>query len=297
MSSPLRLIPFGGCQIHNPMSALQKQGGVEGRAYRKMGFRRTPLAVTIGATQQLSRYLTGEIELPVWLKGVLWDQPDLELKDAAAILAEQDAGLFEFFTDDEVVADGYFLSTHLFQSKVIGPIAKIGKDEARMARMWLGEGVFKQKEDLRAELEPQVRQLLPLESEADEWLHQAVAAARGRRIDLAERTQMFREVKQRLPFECFICLHVFRYFADARVISWPPEFIGESVQLARDTGTPMFDPAPIVAKHGTAEVLESDLRHYRPDRFSLMGEEMIAFIERERNQGDDWPAAAIAAAL
>jgi hypothetical protein len=279
------------------MSALQKQGGVEGRAYRKMGFRRTPLAVTMGATDQLSRYLVGEIDLPAWLKGVLWDQPDLELKDPAAILAEQDAGLFEFFTVDDVVADVYFLSTHVYQSKVIGPIAKIGKDEARMARTWLGEGVFKQKEDVRAELEPQVRKLLPLETEADEWLHHAVAAARGRRIDRAERTRMFREVKQRLPFECFMCLHVFRYFADARVISWPPEFIDESMQLARDTGTPIFDPAPIVAEHGTGEVLEPDLRHYRPDRFALMGEEMIAFIENERSGGNAWPEPAVAAAL
>jgi hypothetical protein len=279
MSRVLRVLPLGGCQVHNPLNALHKERLVDASAFKSMGFRRTPVSVTMATTRQLAAYLVGDLELPDWFKSVTWEQVE-GLAPSIQVIRDQDYAFLEFFTTQEICVRGLYLNNNTFQSAVIGELAKIGPEEARLGRLWLNDGVFKQQEGLREQYARDITAILPIRSQRDEWLHMAIDEARGVTFALPERIAMLEEVGKYLQIPMALCVHVFKYLSDARPVSWPPDFITESLALAEASKLPIFNPAPMVERLGVAEVLGSDSRHYRPDRYLVVGHEMLHFLNR-----------------
>jgi len=89
----------------------------------------------------------------------------------------------------------------------------------------------------------------------------------------------FRRMRELLNCPMMVCLYIFRYMPDGRAISWPAGYREEVLAAAAELDLPVFDPAPLVVKHGPASVLAAGFSHYRPKFLPVVGEALVEFAQ------------------
>jgi hypothetical protein len=275
--SKIVVLPFGGCQLNGPVSALWDTRQVT-PVYKAMGWRRTPFAFTPKAALQLLGYCRGTLEIPRLVRRLCY--PDYDYEPSASATAIPDTAnivLLEPNTPVDILYEGFSLSQQEVQKFIVTEIRDRYPELTKPANRWKSEGMFKQNEELRAAAAAQILKVFRPESEEDELLVAVVRDARAHMADAAELRRGVEEVRDAVSGRFGLVLYTMQYMPDGRPISWPADFKDNLVAVAQALDLPIFEPAEVIIRHGVQNALK-DFRHYFDEFKPTAGEALIKFI-------------------
>jgi hypothetical protein len=260
--APLMILTFGGCTLNNPLGVLSRQKLVT-PIYKKMGFRATPYALSSSAAVQLLDFVTGEREIPVFVRKLCYGDPFHEpTPEQSALVHQADLILVEMSTPIEFKFQNFILNSNRFEEVIVDSLRSL-EGTKKLASKWRS-ALMNQLEDQRAEIAAELLSQLPSETEHDRWVRTFVGEARSDRINVDRMVEDLDQIRQRVRLPLALLMHNFRYMPDGRPIAWPGEFRNETFAVAERLGVPCLDLAPFVAAYGVPQVMADDMRHWRP---------------------------------
>jgi hypothetical protein len=273
------VLPFGGCQLNGPVSALWDSRAVT-PVYKAMGWRRTPFAFTPQAALQLLEFCRGTRQIPRLIRRLCY--PDYDYEPSAAARAIPDSAnivLLEPNTPVDIVYEGFTLSQQEVQKFIVTEIRDRYPQLTKAANRWKSEGLYKQNEDLRAATAAEILKVFRPQNEEDEVAAAVVRDARAHIADLAELRRGVTQVRDSVSGRFGLVLYTMQFMPDGRPISWPADFKDNLVQVAQDLDLPIFEPAEIIIEHGVQTALK-DFRHYFDEFKPTAGEALLKFIRK-----------------
>lgn len=269
--SPLRILNMGSCGIHNPQLVLNKAGRVP-YLWSKFGFKRTPYALSSGATLQLFDFCTGERQLPLETRLLTYLDPNQPTAETREALFETDVILVEMSTPIEYLLDGAIVNINRIGECVFKPLRDLM--DRKVVNQWASALL----QGDEAKRKPATDALLAkMPKDADKSIVSLVNELRTRRVGVDDMVRDLSALRERLPRPMGLVLFDFRYMPDGRAIEWPAGFKTEQAEVARRLDLPTLDFAPIVEKLGTAATMRPDLSHWQEEAYPLQAEMIYDF--------------------
>ena len=133
----ISITPFGGCGLHNPLAQVFKRAGEPG-IFGQMGFRNTPFSLSANTNHQLIDYVTGEIDLPDWIRSLAYADGDTQpTKKQGQLIYSGDVALVEMSTPTEFVFQGTLLNINRFEETILNDMAELSSERKIISR-WKG---------------------------------------------------------------------------------------------------------------------------------------------------------------
>ena len=258
----LTYLSLGGCPLNNPLLSLIRRK-LAASIHVQMGFRRTPFSLSSGGALQLVNFGLGKIEIPRWVRGLCYGDPNHVPNPAQqARHASADVVLIEMSTPIELVLDGYVLNQNRFKEVVIAPLQRLDDGARKLASRWMNEGLQKQNEGYRVSSAAALLELIPNNSEQNSLLRDTISRTHARHVREPEIFAGLKQVVETLNKPTAVVLHNYSYMPDGRPIIWPSDFKDNSRAAAERLGIPVYDPAILVNRHWGKNVMMADMRHY-----------------------------------
>jgi hypothetical protein len=276
----VRPIPFGGCNLHNPVLQASQDGRLD-RRYRDASARRNwLLTLSPRAMIQAHEFLTGAKTIPADLQRLYTGEEGFfePAPNAPEILEECDVAIIEISTPYEFVYRDLILNVNRL-SEFFTEYCQATGTPQRGFEAWR-TALLKQQHDKAAELGAALEESL-VEPEWD-GIHLADLIGGIRCIELGvdETTDLVAQLRDRIGKPVGMVIHNFRFMPDGRAISWPTSFKRDSVEVAQRLGLPTLDLAPRVVEHGATLVVAEDGRHWNPGTgMALVGSWLAEFAE------------------
>ncbi len=272
----IRALPFGGCGLNTPINLLHRQHRTMGM-YREIGFKRTPYALSSSGAVQLLDFLTGQRNIPLWLRRLCYGDPEHEPDERQAKLAfTADLALVEMSTPIDLQFDGVVLNVNRFKEVVL-PALKASLAPPKLVSRWYS-ALMNQRHEVHQQSTAELLPLLPDTSDEERQLLLLVRGVTSRRLSVDMMTEHLGSIRERLDMPFAIIHHNFQYLPDGRPVSWPAEFKGESLEVARRLNVPALDFLPFVVSNGVARVVAVDNRHWNIDFYPEIAEHLSAFM-------------------
>ena len=275
----LNVLSFGGCTVTNPLLNLSKRK-LAAPVYRRMGFRRSPYALSPRAIMQLWAFCEGELEIPERIWRLVY--ADAETKPDGShshLLTDVDCVLVEISTPYELLLDGFVLNHNrvLEQLRLCLPE---NKRSVKIASRWRS-AVMAEKYDER----DAVAELLLPDLTSDPFMCDMATHMlwnmTSTRTGLDGMTDVFSHLKRSSTAPIGIVLHNFHYMPDGRAIIFPPDLNEQIGQIAEAENMPVYDPAGMVRQYGVETALMDDYRHWNATFYPVVADGMYAFMQSE----------------
>lgn len=268
------ILPLGGCLLHGPISHYQRTVRPVTARLSTRGVLRETYA--IGEMFQLIDYLDGVITIPREVKPFLGMDNDFEPISTFDFRRDTDIVMIEPNTSTEILFDDFILNRTGVIAEIVEPIRKLDSttEMAKKTHTWLNKGVIGgdvfMKKAIGKELAALVAGRLP------GWriIGDILRTATSRQADVQEDMEA---LHQALDHPMALMTFAFEYLPDGQPVSWPANFIDDTVAAARKLGTPIFEPSKLVAEHGIEHALKPDRRHYADDFVPIMGKAIVDF--------------------
>jgi hypothetical protein len=277
----VRPLPFGGCNLHNPILRASQDGRID-RRYRDASARRNwLLTLSPGAMIQAQDFLTGEKTIPPELQTLYTgEEGHFEpAPNAADVIGECDVAILEISTPYEFSYRDLILNVNRL-GEFFGEFCAATGTPKRNFEAWR-TALLKQQADKAKEL----GEVLTSSLEQPVWegveLADLIANLRCRELGVDETTQLVAQLRDRIGKPAGMVIHNFRFMPDGRAISWPTDFKKNSVEVADRLGLPTLDLAPLVVENGATLVVAEDGRHWNPvTGMPLVGSWLAEFAEK-----------------
>jgi hypothetical protein len=283
-ATPLvRPLPFGGCNLHNPILRAAQDGKIDNRYRHASAHRNWLLTLSPGAMIQAYEFLSGAKTIPSDLQRIYTGEEGYfePAPNAAEILGECDVAIVETSTPYEFVYRGLILNVNRL-SEFFSEYCQATGTPQRNFDAWR-TAHLKQQPDKAKELGDALKQsLVQPEWDGVDLIH-LIDNLRCDPLGVDETTKLLGELRERVGKPIGMIIHNFRFMPDGRAISWPTEFKRDSVEVARRLGVPMLDLAPLVVEHGATLVVAEDGRHWNPGAgMALVGSWLAEFADSVR---------------
>ena len=276
MSRPIRLLTFGGCGLNNMVATLSRSKETA-MMYAEMGFRNTPFALSSPASVQLLDFVTLRRVVPAFVRRLCYGDPKhVPNEKQAQVAATADIVVVEMSTPIEYLYDDFVLNINRFE-EVMLPALKDYDIPPKLVSRWRS-ALLKNFDDKRTELAAQLLEMMPELPEKDAWIRAFLAHTHSRYVTSDRMVEDLDEIRARSGVQLALIHHNFQYMPDGRPVSWPPEFKGLSLDVAKRLQAPALDFAPFVQEHGTSRVMASDNRHWNPDFYEKISEHFLKFL-------------------
>jgi hypothetical protein len=271
----IRITPFGGCGLHNPLAKFFRDNGITG-VLSQTGFRSTPFSLSANTNHQLIDFLTGKIEIPEWIQPLAYSDPDVcPTEEQGQQIFTGQIALVEMSTPTEYTFEGVLLNINRFEDVILSSLDELGPERKLIGR-WKG-ALRRANEDLRKGLAQDIYHYISKGTPERKNVARFVRDTSSRMLDVDEMTQSLGRLRDRLGIPVAMLLHNFNFMPDGRPVSWPADFKANSAEVARRLNIPTLDLAEVVAKEGVEKVMAPDLRHWNPNHFAALGEKMSDF--------------------
>jgi hypothetical protein len=274
-----RVFTFGGCPLYNPMRLL-KEARIASHPFKAMGFKRPPFALSSGAAIQLMKFSQGKIAIPKNVRDLCYgDSEPAPTEQHQAALAKCDIALVELSTPIEIVYDGFVLNNNRLKDRFIHDIARQVPQAGKALRKWRSVGLQGVKDAVRSATAAEALEFLPKDTERDLFVRDVIGTATARETKTPQIVADLGFLRSQLPMPMGMILHNFNYMPDGRPISWPADFRDNCLAAAQELNIPVYDPAPLVAEHGTSRAMKNE-RHYSDAFLPLVADAFHEFIRQ-----------------
>jgi hypothetical protein len=274
----IRITPFGGCQLHNPLAHANKSIGDVGIFY-KMGFRSTPFSVSANTNHQLIDYVTGKIDFPEWIRALTYSdgetQPPPEL---GQLIYSGDVALVEMSTPAEFLFQNALLNRNRFEETIVEKLSELDS-QRKLIKRWNG-ALARGNHEVREESAKELYGLMPKDTEEQKNLAEFVLGTSSRLLSVDDMTKSLGELRDRLGIPVAVTLYNFNYMPNGSPVSWPADFKDNIVEVARRLDMPSIDTATFVAQEGVANVMLEDRRHWKQSALLPVGTMLYDFCAR-----------------
>lgn len=273
--SLIRIIPMGGCTLHNPLAQLYRRHA--GRSiFAEMGFRNSPFALSANANVQLVDFTTRKLIIPEWIRHFTYGDGTHEPnEDQSGIFSRGEIALVEMSSPVEYMFEGFVLNINRFEEVLLTQLSQLNA-ERKLLQTWRS-AMLKNRHEIRKEAAEKLYALIPQEDENQRNLARFVLGTTTRILGTEEMEVATAQLRDRLGIPIGLVLHNFQFMPDGRPVSWPADFKGNSAEVARRLGIPTLDFAPFVEKEGVGKVMAPDRRHWNPAYFPQLAEMMYDF--------------------
>lgn len=273
----LRVIPLGSCSLTIPLIRLQKRDFVTS-ILPEVGFKRWPLSFSPGAALQLLNVARGSLTIPAQYRNVCYSGlPDEVVPDASERLASADLVLIEMSTPFELHFRRFILNHNRLRTYATAIFRPLGEAAEKASRKWLGS-FHKRDEALRAQRAWELIEFLDDGDVEDRHLRAIIAETTARysgEDQIARYLKMNRKV---LGLPIGVVIFIFRYLPDGTPVEWPAGFNDDVRGAAKGLGIPVYDPAPLVQRHGVRTAIDSDGGHYSYKFNNVVADDYEPFI-------------------
>lgn len=293
---PIEVVHLGSCILNAPISALLDDGKVrwalEGGGFERSaeiakwspergGYRRSPAIYCIDEAIQLLRFLRGEVDVPQPLRPLCDLEPTWEWMPAwREGLRRTEVVLLEI-TSPVRVALGPVVLNHIELNVQIGDVLSTSKPELRPTyRAWYYQGLMGGNEAVRTETGNLLAAAVTEGMPQAEQMRTVLREARPYHRSVAEIEQGVQTVRALMDRPLGIVTHTRAYMPDGRPVPWPADFLEQTVAVAEHLGLPAFEPRNIVRSYGAQHALEDDFCHYQVAFWPVLGNELLAFMQR-----------------
>ena len=267
----LNVLVLGGCRLRQSSRSVAKtQDRVDFEPCGPVNGTNTP-----GEMLRTIAFLQRDLVIPpeLWtichmLRGVA---PLEEGKDFSHL----DAALLEISTPVELVFRGFFLSLYRFRRQVLMPLQSAGVNNQLVSDWFRALKEFDEVGRAKASLE--LVKHLPENLEQRELIQSFILETRSRKANIAKGLE---QIRDQLGCQIGIVRYIFRYMPDGRQVDWPPGFLAEVDDAARQLGVPTYDPTPTLLKFGVDKAFRPDQEfHYVRELLPVMGDDLVGFAE------------------
>ena len=269
----LRIVSFGGCTLHNPLSQyyknIYKNSGLKGN------YAALPFSLSGNTNHQLVDMLSGKLDMPGWVRSLAY--VDSQIERATSELLNGDIVLLEMSTPTEYDFEGVLLNINRFEDVILAQLDHL-TEHRKLITKWKG-ALRRANEPARKELAGAICQLIDGSTPDSEKIARFVRDTSARMLSTEEMVESVGTLKDRLGLPVAMLLHNFSYMPDGRAVPWPAAFHDQSLEVASKLGLPIYDPAHYVRNVGTKAALMDDRRHWRPGRYEPVGELFYNFCE------------------
>ena len=272
----IRITPFGGCLIHNPLAEFYRRKKTFGLYSKQNGFGSRPFSLSANTNLQLIDFMTGKAEIPQWIRSYIYfeavNEPTVE--QGQKFLSGEIA-LAELSTPTEYLFDRFLLNVNRFEM-FIKTVQEALPAERKLIGTW-HRALKQANEEARKPAADQIVSLIPEDTPERENMVRFVGETTSRMLTVDDMTASMAELRDRLGIPAAMVIHNFSYMPDGRPISWPADFKENTIEVARRLDIPTVDFADFVKAEGVDKVLSFDRRHYEPTYLVPVGEMMNDF--------------------
>jgi hypothetical protein len=282
----LNALLFGGCLVHWPL--VRTARAQEGLAPENYGPIRE--VHTFGEMFQIIEVLRGQKTVPQEWRHLAHMRPDLGPVPGADRFSDIDVALVEPASPTELEFRGTAINRFAIARFVRATVGDGSKETEKILAKWLRLGLVALNDTVRAEAGEQLVERVRGDTADAELARAVIRETRAYPSDIGGG---FRKMQELLGCPIGAVIYVFKYMPDGRPISWPAGFREQVLFAAEDLGLPVFDPAPLVVRHGVQAALAEGLSHYSAEFLPVAGEALLAFA-RSVCEGTAAPGPAMA---
>jgi hypothetical protein len=271
----IRITPFGGCGLHNPLAHVYKGTGDNG-IFAKMGFRNTPFSLSANTNHQLIDYVTGQVDFPDWIRSLAYADGETQpSEEQGKLIFSGDVAIVEMSTPAEFSFGGALLNINRFEEVIVSSLSDLASERKLIGR-WKG-ALRRANEDVRKQASEEIYHFMPKNTQEQRNLAEFVRGTSSRMLGLEDMTTAIANLRDRLAIPMGLVLYNFNYMPNGTPVSWPADFKENIHQVALRLNMPTVDTADFVAREGVANVMMDDRRHWRPSAFRHVGEILYDF--------------------
>lgn len=279
----LKLLGLGGCHLHAALADLDSRDFAQ-RLWKDPGISYTPRE-----TQQLIEFHLGQLEIPESLHALALSTPPGR-NTFPTVVSNAEAVIIEFGSCIDILYSSFLIMRSNLVDFLITPICALGVAETRIAKRWYQQGLLNQDEEIR---QASTSLLLPLISRLDidqSLARDVIENARGCRQDGEASESTLGKIRNMLNGKAICVMSAYNIFTpDGRPVTWPGNFARDLERICRNMRIPLLQPSLLVAKHGAAFSLKTDLHHYTPAFLTVLGDEILAIARRALDGCEDLP--------
>lgn len=272
----IQVIPLGSCSLTIPLVRLQRREFIAS-LLPEVGFTRWPLSFSPGAALQLVNVARGSLRVPPIVRDICYSGvPASVADDAAERLARAEVVLIEMSTPLELHFRHFILNHNRLRTFVSAKFAAMDEAAKEVARKWVGSLhrgnaaiTTRRRGALLDIVNAQIR---------DRHLRLIIAgtsASQSGEDDIVCYMQSIREI---LGLPIGIVIFNFRYLPDGAPVEWPAGFNANVRAAAHRLGIAVYDPGPLVQKHGVDAAIAGDGGHYTYAFNEIVADEYAEFI-------------------
>lgn len=275
MTEIVRVLPFGACLVHIPLTRLARMKAKVDYA-RVSDARVPPVAFTFGEAFQIIDILRGERDVPPEIRPLVHIRPEFRALPSAKTFENVDVVLMEPATPIEVGFRSWVLNRTAIGLHVMGPIRAVSDHAAKRTAAWFNQGLIERNEKLQMEAAEELISLMPSDMPNPELAKAVLREARVYQRDIRESFRKLLGLVHGRPVG--VVAYIFRYLPDGRVISMPHGFHEHVLEVAKEFGLPLFDPSPFVLEHGVKTCMRDDMAHYNDEYMPRVGDLLAEFV-------------------
>lgn len=276
MSDPI-ILPLGGCLLHGPISHYQRTVRPVTLRLSAKGVLRETYA--IGEMFQIVDFLDGVTAIPREVKPFIGMDADFKPLATADFRRDTDIVVIEPNTSMEIHFDNFILNRTALTAAIVEPIRKLdpSQEMAKKTYTWLNKGVLGGDAFMRKEIGKDLASFVSGRLPACEIIGDILLNATAHQADIQKDMQSLHHL---LNHPMALVTFTFEYLPDGQPVSWPANFMDDTVAAARKLGAPIFEPFKLVAEHGVEQALKPDRRHYADDFVPIVGKAIVDFARR-----------------
>ena len=267
-----RVIPLGSCSLTIPLLRLQKRK-LASSALFEVGFTRWSLSFSPAAALQLVQVASGRLRIPRKIRELCYGGvPDSVAPDAAERLARADLVLIEISTPLEISFRRFILNHNRLRVFIFTNFEPLGQAAKDAAKKWLGS-LLRKNEPAQIQ---HGRELLHFTQDAH--VRAIIRKIEARDSGEEEIIDCFAAIRNILNLPIGVVIYNFRYMPDGRAVEWPAGFNDNVRAAARRLHIPVYDPGPLVCRHGVDSAIVANSGHYTYAFNEIVADEYSTFI-------------------
>jgi hypothetical protein len=235
----VRITPFGGCGVLNPLGEFYRTGRQRG-LIANSHFRQTAFSLSANANDQLIEFVTGAVQISPWIRKLACGKPVRPAPELAQHILSGEIAPVEMLTLTEFIFAGGLLNVNLFDEVILPQPEglELGSDHKPISK-WKG-APRRPNEDIHKITAENIYYMIRPYTPKSKKVARFVRDTRSRMLDVDEMTKSIADRRDRLGIALALILHDARYRPGGRPAPWPADFKENCVEVAQRLDRPNF---------------------------------------------------------
>ncbi|QAY95557.1 hypothetical protein CWB41_07250 [Methylovirgula ligni] len=289
MTTPVRVLSFGGCLLHGPISKVVSAGASDVAIAKLSRGGGTPPTYTIGEMLQTLALYRNEIEMTPDIRVLCGVKAEFAPLPRAGELFGVDVAILE----PQSPIDIRFREYSLHRAAIKNAISSTLKGDEKLTKAadrWLNKGFMLLDDEYRKRVGAEIADQLDDDAPMVETFRAVLREAYPERKPIESE---LRELVNKIGRPVGVLTYMFQFMPDGRPVSWPAGFHEEVVAAAQALNLPVFEPWRVVQAHGVSKAMKPDLRHYQEEFLPVIAREICNFVRTVSDRGGAaWPVSA-----